>query len=165
MLANANLVRGTRKADNDVVSQMSAGRSTRSRFGSERGSAVLEVGLMLPWIVFSFLAVLDFGFCAYGLIATENAARVAATWGAANLTNYANINSTNACTYAAAQFNDAPTPVSACGTNLSVTVTEPGAGSLQTVKVAVTYTVNLVAIPGLMPSSLAITKTAEMPVR
>jgi beta-lactamase class A len=119
---------------------------------------------MLPWIVFSFLAVLDFGFCAYGLIATQNAARIAATWGAANATNAANISS-NACSYAAPEFTYAPTPVTACGANLSVTASTATVGSLSIVQVAVTYTLNLLPIPGIVPASLAITRTVKMAVR
>jgi hypothetical protein len=140
------------------------GSGSKPRFGSKSGSAALEVGLMLPWIVFSFIAVLDFGFCSYALIATQNAARIAATWGAANSTNASNISSM-ACTYAAPEFTYAPTPATACGGALSVSTSTSSVGSLSTVRVAVTYTVKLLAIPGLMPGSLAITRTVQMPVR
>jgi hypothetical protein len=119
---------------------------------------------MFPWIVVTFMGVLDFGYSAYSLIATENAARVAATYGAASATNASNISST-ACTYAAEQFAYAPTPVTACGTDLSVSTSTPSVGSMQTVQVSVTYTVKLLAIPGLIPGSFAITRTARMPVR
>lgn len=139
-------------------------RERRRFFGSERGSAALEVGLMLPWLVLSFTGVLDFGFSAYSLIATENAARIVATWGAANPTNAANV-SANACYYAAPQFKYAPTPVTACGTGLSVSTSTVSVGSMPTVQAAVTYTLNLLAIPGVVPASLAITQTAQMPVR
>ena len=43
-----------------------------------RGHAVVEVSLLAPWILFLFMGVFDFGFYAYALIATGNAARVAA---------------------------------------------------------------------------------------
>ena len=126
---------------------------------------------MLPWFVSSFICVLDFGFCAYSMIATQNAARTAATWGAYSSANTANIVS-SPCTYAPGityAFKYAPTPVTACGTNLSVTATTTTiAGSTQSVpavKVAVTYTVNLLALPALMPGSLAITRTVIMPER
>ena len=138
-------------------------RRSNSRCGSERGSAALEIGLMFPGLVFTFMGALDFGFSAYSLIATENAARGAATWGAANATNAANISS-SACSYAAPLFKYGPTPVT-CGSGLSVSTATPSIGSMQTVQVSVTYTVKLLQIPGLIPASLAITRTAQMPVR
>lgn len=143
-------------------------------FGSRRGNAAVEVALLLPWIVVSFMAVLDFGFSAYALIATQNAARIAATWGAASSTNFNALTSSTACsTYALPEFKYAPTPVTACGSSLSATasnVNSIGTGSpagvvLQYEQVSVGYTVNLIAIPGLMPSSITITRTVSMPVR
>jgi Flp pilus assembly protein TadG len=142
-------------------------------FGSRRGNAAVEVALLLPWIVVSFMAVLDFGFSAYALIATQNAARIAATWGAASSTNQAALTSSVACgTYALPEFKFAPTPITACGSSLSATPSSgnigangTGAGQVPYVQVAVGYTVNLIAIPGLMPSSITITRTVAMPVR
>jgi len=43
-----------------------------------RGSAVVEAALMMPWLAFLFVGVLDFGFYAYAAICTQNAARAAA---------------------------------------------------------------------------------------
>ena len=43
-----------------------------------RGSAIIEAALMLPWLAFLFVGVLDFGFYAYAGICTQNAARAAA---------------------------------------------------------------------------------------
>ncbi len=51
------------------------------RFSSrrhQRGNAVIEASLLIPWILFLFMGVLDFGFYNYALITTENAARVGA---------------------------------------------------------------------------------------
>jgi len=141
-------------------------RSSRLSAGSRRGSAAVEVGLLLPWIVFSFIAILDFGFCAYAIIATQNAARIGAAWGAASSANATSANlTTKACAYAVAELQYAPTPVTACGAALSVTASNPTVGSLSTVEVSVTYTVTLLAIPGMMPGSLAITRTVQLPVR
>ena len=137
-------------------------------FGSERGTAAVEVALLLPWIVVSFLAVLDFGCSAYALIATQNAARVAATWGSASQTNATALmaSPSPACgTYALPLFKYAPTPVSACGTSLSATPETHSMGSIPYVQVAVAYTVNLLAIPGIMPGSITINRTVIMPVR
>jgi hypothetical protein len=120
---------------------------------------------MLPWLIFTFMGILDFGFCVSSLIATENAARVVAMYGAASSSNLSNISNV-ACTYAVAELKYAPTPVTACGTALSVTTSSNTNFSAFTeVKVTVTYTVNLMRIPGVMPASLAISRTVTLPVR
>jgi hypothetical protein len=121
---------------------------------------------MIPWMVVSFVGVLDFGFSAYSLIATQNAARVGAMWAAASSANAssANLQST-ACSYAVDELKYAPTPVTGCAAPLSVTATTSTEGSMSTVQVSVTYTVNLLAIPLIMPANLAITRTVQLPVR
>lgn len=146
---------------------------SRFSFGSNRGAAAVEVGLLLPWIVISFLAVLDFGFCAYGLIATQNAARIGASWGSATSANAQSASlSTKACTYAIEALRYAPnvgTSVSGCGgtSPISVTATyaSSGADQLPTVSVTVNYKLGLLAIPGISGSSLTITRTVQLPVR
>ncbi len=45
---------------------------------SQRGTALVEVTLMVPWILFLFVGILDFGFYSYAAINTQNAARAAA---------------------------------------------------------------------------------------
>jgi Flp pilus assembly protein TadG len=45
---------------------------------SERGSSIIEVTLLAPWIFILFMGIINFGFYAYAMIAVENAARVAA---------------------------------------------------------------------------------------
>jgi hypothetical protein len=126
----------------------------------------VEVALLLPWIVVSFIAVLDFGFSSYALIATQNAARIAATWGSASSANATALTASVACgTYALPLFKYAPTPVTACGSSLSATPVSNSVGSIDYVQVAVAYTVNLIAIPGIMPSSITINQTVSMPVR
>src|SRR5580658_8123278 len=42
------------------------------------GNSIIEVTFMMPWLLFLFVGVFDFGFYAYALIATQNAARAAA---------------------------------------------------------------------------------------
>ena len=51
------------------------GQRTQTR---ERGTSVVEVTLMSPWIFLLFMGIINFGFYAYAMIAVENAARVAA---------------------------------------------------------------------------------------
>jgi hypothetical protein len=140
---------------------------------SKNGNAAVEVGLMLPWIVFSFVAVLDFGFAAYGLIATQNAARVGAMWGSASSTNAQSSSlSTTACSYALDELRYAPnvgTWVTTCGSPGPVSVTTSylasGADQRPCVSVAVTYKLTLLAIPGIMPSAVSIVRTVQLPVR
>jgi hypothetical protein len=48
------------------------------------GNSIIEFSLLLPWFLFLFTGVFDFGFYAYALIAVENAARVAVLHSAAN---------------------------------------------------------------------------------
>ena len=51
-----------------------------------RGTAVVETALMMPWLIFLFVGVYDFGFYSYAAIATENAARAAAILSASDPT-------------------------------------------------------------------------------
>jgi hypothetical protein len=107
------------------------------------------------------------------MIAVQNAARVGAMWGAISSTN-AQSGSTftnKACTYALDELEYAPgmSGVSTCGGTSPVSVTATysasGAAAMPTVTVRVTYTVTLLAIPAMMPSSLAITRSVQLPVR
>ena len=43
-----------------------------------RGSAIVEIALMMPWLLFLFVGILDFGFYTYAAICTQSAARAAA---------------------------------------------------------------------------------------
>jgi len=63
-------------------SQISPAGGQRRR--RARGSSVVEVSLMAPWIFFLFIGIFDLGFYMYAGIATENAARVAAARTAAD---------------------------------------------------------------------------------
>jgi hypothetical protein len=129
---------------------------------------------MVPWIVVAFMALLDCGFCIYGLIATQNAARTIAAWGTATHTNAQNIatETTTLCNYAIGALQYAPnvgTSVNSCTGSSPIRVTPTynatGSDGSPTLTVSVTYTVTLMAIPGISPSSLAITRQVELPVR
>ena len=128
---------------------------------------------MLPWLVFSFMAVIDFAFCIYGLIATQDAARIGAIWGSANSNNAQSTSfASTACTYALAELQDAPnvgTSVTTCGGTSPVSVTTQylasGADNLPAVTVSVTYKVNLLGIPLIMPQSLSIGRKVQLPIR
>lgn len=119
------------------------------------------------------MGVLDFGFCAYGLIATQSAARVGAAWGSATTANSQSATlSTKVCNYAIDALQYAPnvgSSVNTCsGTSpirVSTTYNAQGADNLPTLTVTVTYTVTLLAIPGVSPSSMTILRTVQSPVR
>jgi len=137
------------------------------------GQAVIEVTLLVPWIVFAFIAAFNFGIFAYALISTQSAARSSAMYAAQSLT-VAQSGSivTQVCPYALGELGDAPgvgagvTTCTASPVTVAVTARIPGAGNMDTVRVSVTYnTMQLIPLPGLMAGSLAITRTVEMPIR
>lgn len=138
-----------------------------------RGQAVVEVSLLVPWIVFAFVAAFNFGIFAYSLISTENAARTGAMYASQSLTvaQSATIVS-QVCPYVLGELGDAPgvgSGVTTCtGSPVTVTVAPqvPGSGGMNTVKVSVTYnTMQMIPLPGLMAGSLAIKRTVELPIR
>jgi hypothetical protein len=136
----------------------------------------MEMGMTIPWLVLTFIATLDFGFCAYGLIATQDAARVGAAWGAASSANAQSGTTftTNACTYALAELQYAPnmSSVSSCTgsspVRVSATYNGPSstgsADGLATVTVTVTYTVNLLQVPAVSQANLSIQRSVQLPV-
>jgi Flp pilus assembly protein TadG len=146
---------------------------TASAASRQSGQAMVEVTMLVPWIVFAFVAAFNFGIFAYALISTQNAARSGAMYAAQSLTvAQSGTIVTQVCTYVLGELGDAPgvgSGVSTCtGAPVTVTVTPrtPGAGNMNTVKVSVTYnTMQLIPLPGLMAGSLAITRTVEMPIR
>jgi len=146
--------------------------SVHSALG-RRGQAVVEVSLLIPWVVFAFVAAFNFGIFAYALISTQNAARSAAMFASQSLTVAQSGNIvTQVCPYVLGELGDAPgvgSGVSSCtGAPVTVAVTArtPGSGNMNTVKVSVTYhTMQLIPLPGLMAGSLTITRTVEVPIR
>jgi Flp pilus assembly protein TadG len=137
------------------------------------GQAVVEVTLLVPWLVFSFVAAFNFGIFAYALISTQNAARSAAMFASQSLT-VAQGGSivTEVCPYVLGELGDAPgvgagvTTCTAAPVTVTVTPKTPGAGNMNTVQVSVTYnTMQTIPLPGLMAGSLSITRTVEAPIR
>jgi len=137
-----------------------------------RGQAVLEVTLLVPWIVFAFVASFNFGIFAYALVSTQNAARSAAMYASQSLSvaQSGGIVS-QVCPYVLGELGDAPgvgglNSCTSSPVNVTVTAETPGAGQMNTVRVSVTYnTMHLIPLPGLMAGSLAITRTVEVPIR
>ena len=134
---------------------------------SRRGNALIEFSLLMPWYVFLFVGVFDFGFYAYSLIATQSAARVAALYCTADATDSGN----KACGYALDQLRNLPNigyGMTTCnGSPLRVTASSwTGPDGNSGTSVLVTYTTpQLIPIPGLLPGQLTINRTVKMPLK
>ena len=147
-----------------------------------RGAAIVEVSLMMPWIVFLFVGVLDMGFYTYAAISVQNAARAAAIRVAVNQFSFS---TANACTSALGELRGLPNmyAVTTCAASAgaisdavpaAVVVTplnnttspqcadcavSPAASSVQA---TVTYrTMPMIPIPGLVMGRLTLTRIAE----
>ena len=59
-------------------------KSNRRKGRRQRGGSLIEFSMLLPWIIFLFVGVYDWGFYAHALISAEDAARVAALYAANN---------------------------------------------------------------------------------
>jgi Flp pilus assembly protein TadG len=135
----------------------------------DRGHSVMEFALMAPWIVFLFIGVLDSGFFAYGLVSTENAARVAALYTSAS--SHTAGDSAGACSYATSELGMAANVANGSGTCASLPLivtaqptTGPDGSPASTV--SVTYqTVRLIPIPGLLGGQLTFTRSVQMRVK
>jgi Flp pilus assembly protein TadG len=151
------------------------------RLRNKKGSAVVEAALMMPWLAFLFVGVLDFGFYSYAAICTQNAARAAAM-----LTSHDTKSQTAAlaCQAALGELQILPnmSGVSTCTALPTIVAIKKlcASGSAdptcngspcadcdqdrfaQSVQVSVTYqTIPLVPIPGLT-GQVTLTRIAEM---
>jgi Flp pilus assembly protein TadG len=97
---------------------------TRNRRDRQGGNAIVEFSLMIPWIVFLFVGILDFGFYSYAAIATQNAARAAAIQLSADQLSQTN---TIACSAAMGELQGLPNMAGVtCATSAaSVTDAQP----------------------------------------
>ena len=134
----------------------------------ERGNAVIEVSLLAPWIIFLMVGVLDFGFYSYAAITTENAARIAAQYGAAG-TSTAGDNF-GACTYVLQEALALPginSGMDCQSLPLVVTLTPvTGPDGTPASRASVTYqTIPMIPIPGILQGKLTLTRTVEMKVK
>ncbi|MFN7998264.1 MAG: TadE family protein [Bryobacteraceae bacterium] len=142
---------------------MLAFRSSRRR-KRQSGHAIVEVAFLCPWILFLFAGTFDVGFCAYSLIATQSAARVAAQYASQGPTTAVDQN--GVCTWALAELNTLPGAhgLNSCSANPVIVTTSKvtGVDGAQAASVSVTYqTIPLIQIPGF-PSRFNITRTAQM---
>jgi Flp pilus assembly protein TadG len=133
-----------------------------------RGSALVELTMLSPWIFFLFIGIIDIGFYSYGLISVENAARIAAEYTSQTSTTASD--QAGACTKILAELSNLSNVASltSCGaTPLVVTanaVTGPDGGAATSV--SVTYqTISLIPIPGLLQSQLTFTRNVKMRIK
>jgi Flp pilus assembly protein TadG len=149
----------------------------RSKVSKRRGSSMVEFALLMPWYAFLFVGAFDYGFYAYGLIATQNAARVAAMYCSASASRASNCDATYAaCNYALDQLRNLPNvgssmtgpcsaPVVVTTTMLTAATTPSSPDGGNAAQVTVTYTTpQLIPIPGLLPGVLTISRTVKMKV-
>ncbi len=133
---------------------------------SERGHAMLEAALLLPWVLFLFIGTFDLGFYNYALISTQNAARVAAWYTSQSKSTAAD--ATTACTYALAELQALPNVTSSLNTcsasPVVVTATQvTGTDGAEASQVSVTYTSPvLIPIPATLPSQYSFNRTVQM---
>lgn len=134
-----------------------------------RGSAVIEVAMMMPLIAFLFIGALDMGFYTFALISIEDAARVAALYTSTSTSTAAD--ATGACTYVIGEIKTLPNignTVTTCSTSPLVVTAQSvtGAASTTASLVSVTYTsALLIPIPGLLAEQFTWTRTVKMACR
>ncbi len=131
------------------------------------GNSIIEVTFMMPWLLFLFVGVFDFGFYCYALIATQNAARAVAVHNSISKTAATDPDGSG-CQIAISELKTAAygRAINGCGGNpLKVTSTlQQDSNGNDVAKVLVEYwTPALFPMPGLnyFPS---ITRPAQMMV-
>lgn len=161
------------------LSDSGAVRRRGLRRNSQRGSAIVEAALLLPWMFFMFVGILDLGFYYYAMIATRNAARVAAVQVSGSACSTAATCATVACPLALAEMQTLPNVngVTTCGTGSTVTSSAPVAVSATpptagcnpattntcSYTVMITYlTIPMIPMPGLIPGQLTVPATVLM---
>jgi Flp pilus assembly protein TadG len=148
--------------------------SVRQGKRRQRGSAVIEVALLAPWILFLFVGMFDMGMYTYSMMGVENAARVAAEYTSKSPTVAAD--STGALAIVCREVAMLPNVGTSanCNSNTgSVQVTATALGTSPAsvdgkpaTQVSVTYSGNqLIPIPGLLMGKLNITRTIQMRVK
>ena len=136
---------------------------------SRRGSAMLELAMLSPWIFFLFIGALDCGYYCYALITLENAARVAALYTSTASTTADD--ASTACTYVLQEMRALPnvgSSVTSCAAN-PVTVTaqlENATDGTSASKVSVSYqSLPLIPLPGLLQGRYTWTRAVKLRVR
>lgn len=145
-------------------------RKKRCRKPRESGASLIEFSLLLPWVIFLFVGAYDWGFYAHALISTEDAARVAALYGA----NNGGGGTTTACNLVLQEMSisvnvtgltaPCPGPISD-SSPVAVSLSCTTLDSVNAVQAGVTYrTMQLIPIPGLLAGKVNLYRTAEAPI-
>ncbi len=143
---------------------------------SQRGGSALEMALLLPWYLFFFVGVYDWGYYAHALISTESAARAAAIYTSQSSSQAANQSmacmianeelriSSNVTASGSPTCGSSPVIVTAvqAGSGQSTTSADNGAASQVTVEYT---TVGLIPIPTLLKSSTTVYRVVQMRLR
>ena len=135
----------------------------------ERGNSVIEATLMVPWLLFLFIGIFDFGFFAYSAIATENAARVAALHISSDISIAGDVTISNQMARAdvCKEMASLPNVGAGCPAGVVQVVVQPqpnnGPDGQPAAQVSVTYTTDqLIPIPGLLMGKMTLTRTVEV---
>jgi Flp pilus assembly protein TadG len=138
--------------------------------GRDRGSALVELTLLLPWFLFLFVGAIDMGFYGYALVTLQSATRVAALY--TSSTTATSTDSATACFYALEELksNINMSGIVTCGGSSPVTVTATnlplGPDLNPAAQVTVTYTTpQLFPIPGIMKGQFTISRIVKMRIR
>lgn len=138
----------------------------RKSIRSRRGSAIVEMSLLAPWIFFLFVGALDWGFYAYSLITLETATRSAALYEAAQ-TSTSSVTSSSACTIVLDEMSTlvnltSTTSCSAAPLSVSATTDTATDGGNEAI-VSTTYTTpQMIPVPGVLSGKFTITRTVKM---
>lgn len=137
---------------------------------SDRGSALVELTLLLPWFLFLFIGTIDMGFYGYALVSLQSATRVAALY-----TSSSSATSTDAamaCFYAVEELksNINMASISTCGgaspVNVTATQITSGPDGTPAAQVVVTYTTApLFAVPGVLSGQITVSRIVQMRIR
>jgi hypothetical protein len=150
----------------------------RTRGRCSRGQAIIEMTLMMPWIIFLFVGVLDFGFYSYALIATQNGARVGAMAGSFG---GGAPNAVSTCNAVVAEMNSLPgtqsyvpgtytclydtAPTTTNRIAISTPTTEAETDGSTAAVVTVSYLPPvMIPIPGVMNTPPIVTRIAKAPL-
>jgi Flp pilus assembly protein TadG len=127
-----------------------------------RGGSIIEAALFMPWYVFLFVGLWDWGFYSHALVSVENAARVGAIYASASSTTAAD--STTVCAMVSRELalDLSFGTLSTCSTSL---VTSGPDGSNAALVTVAYLTQQMIPIPGVLPGRATVTRSVEMRLR
>lgn len=171
-MRNPKLFRDVAPAAAPARRERKHGARTGAGLGSarrrSRGTAMLEVALISPWVFMLFIGALDWGFYSYALITLQSAARSTALYTSESAA--AATDTITACNIVLAEMRSLPnigSSVTTCDSNPNLTLSSvPGPDLAPASQVSVRYqTVRLIPIPGLLTNQITITRTVKMRLR